>query len=140
MRATCYTAAQMHECDGTMHPRARQGILLFNQGMYFAAHEELEIAWREEPGRIRQLYQGILEAGVAYLHLQRKNLVGARKVLARSMRWLRQWPEVCCGADIGQLRRDLDAIFVEASHLGPDRLDELDPSLYRPIRLREIPA
>jgi hypothetical protein len=130
----------MRDCDGTLHPRARQGILLFNQGKYFAAHEELEIAWRQEPGRIRQLYQGILEAGVAYLHLQRKNLVGARKVLARSMRWLGEWPEVCRGADIGQLRSDLEAIFVEASRLGADRLDEIDRSFYKPIRLRENPV
>lgn len=120
-----------------MHPRARRGIFLFNQRAYFAAHEELELAWREEPGRIRQLYQGILEAGVAYLHLQRKNLVGAQKVFARSMRWLQEWPEVCRGADIGQLRRDLAAIFAEASRVGPHRLDELDGSLFKPIRFKE---
>jgi hypothetical protein len=120
-----------------MHPRARQGILLFNEGRYFAAHEELEIAWRQERGRIRQLYQGILEAGVAYLHLQRRNLAGAQKVFTRSMRWLREWPEVCRGTDIGQLRRDLEAILAEASRLGPDRLDEINRSFFKPIGLRE---
>jgi hypothetical protein len=127
----------MRDCDGTMHPRALQGIVLFNQGDYFGAHEELEIAWRQEPGSVRQLYQGILEAGVAYLHLQRRNLAGAHKVFARSMRWLREWPEVCRGTDVGQLRRDLEAIFAEASRLGPDRLDELDRSFFKPIRCRE---
>jgi hypothetical protein len=120
-----------------MHPRARQGIYLFNQGDYFAAHEELEIAWHQEPGRIRQLYQGILEAGVAYLHLQRKNLAGAYKVFGRSMRWLRVWPEVCRGTNIGQLRRDLEAIIAEASRLGPDRLDEIDRSFFKSIECRE---
>lgn len=129
----------MRDCDGTMHPRALHGIDLFNQGDYFGAHEELEIAWRQEPGRVRQLYQGILEAGVAYLHLRRGNLVGAHKVFARSMRWLREWPEVCRGTDVGQLRRDLEAIFAEASRLGPDRLDEIDRSFFKPIRCREDP-
>jgi len=127
----------MHDCDGTMHPRAHQGIVLFNQGDYFAAHEELELAWRQESGRIRQLYQGILEAGVAYLHLQRQNLIGAQKVFARSMSWLGEWPEVCRGADIGQLRRDLETIFEEAARVGPNRLDELDASLFKPIRFTE---
>lgn len=127
----------MRDCDGPMHPRARQGILLFNQRNYFAAHEELEIAWRDESGRIRQLYQGILEAGVAYLHLERMNLAGAHKVFTRSMRWLREWPDMCRGMDIGQLRRDLEAIFAEASRLGPDRLHEIDRSFFKPIGCRE---
>jgi len=127
----------MRECDGTLHPRARQGIILFNRGSYFAAHEELEIAWRQESGRIRQLYQGMLEAGVVYLHLQRRNLAGAQKVFARSMRWLRAWPEVCRGMEIGQLRRDLEAILAEASRLGPDRLHEIDRSFFKPIGWRE---
>jgi predicted metal-dependent hydrolase len=130
----------MRECDDTLHPRARRGIILFNQGDYFAAHEELEIAWRQESGRIRQLYQGILEAGVVYLHLQRGNLTGAHKVFARSMRWLREWPEVCRGTDIGRLRRDLEAILAEASRLGPDRMDEIPRSLFKPIVCREDAA
>ncbi|HET6846614.1 MAG TPA: DUF309 domain-containing protein, partial [Anaerolineales bacterium] len=69
----------MQQCSGKLHDRAREGIRLFNEGRFFEAHEELEAAWREEPGRIRELYQGILEAGVTYLHLRRGNLVGAEK-------------------------------------------------------------
>lgn len=113
--------------------------MLFNRGRYFEAHEELEIAWREERGKIRELYQGILEAGVTYLHLRRLNLSGALKVFGRSMRWLRTWPEVCRGAHIGQLRRDLERIMTEAEKLGAARLTELDPSLFRPIIWEQDP-
>ena len=127
----------MRDCEGQLHPRARQGIQLFNQGLYFEAHEELEIAWREEAGRIKELYQGILEAGVTYLHVRRQNLAGAIKVYGRSMRWLQEWPDMCRGAHIGQLRRDLDAMMTEAIRLGPARLAELDPALFRPIILKE---
>ena len=63
----------MEECEGVFPPRAREGVLLFNEGQYFAAHEALEDAWREEGGRVRELYQGILEAGVVYLHIRRRN-------------------------------------------------------------------
>ena len=120
-----------------MHPRARQGIMLFNQGSFFEAHEELEVAWREEPGKIRGLYQGILEAGVTYLHLRRQNLAGAVKVYGRSMRWLGKWPEICRGAHIGRLRRDLEAIIDEARRLGPAHLADLDPAYFRPIIMQE---
>jgi hypothetical protein len=126
----------MRECQGAIHPRARDGILLFNQGRYFEAHEELEAAWREESGKIRGLYQGILEAGVAYLHIRRQNLEGALKVYGRSMRWLREWPEVCRGTCVGQLRRDLDAAMAEARRLGPARIVEIDPEFFRPIMLK----
>ena len=112
--------------------------MLFNQGRYFEAHEELEAAWRSEPGRIRELYQGILEAGVTYLHLRRGNLAGAEKVFLRSMRWLRKWPEVCRGADIGQLRRDLELALAEARRLGARRLGELSDTYFRPVTLSDV--
>ena len=123
----------MGECEGTLHPNAQDGILLFNQGRYFEAHEELELAWRAERGRIRELYQGILEAGVAYLHLRRQNLAGALKVHSRSMRWLQPWPDVCRGVAVERLRQDLDSAVAEARRLGPTRLAEFDAKFFRPI-------
>jgi predicted metal-dependent hydrolase len=108
----------MTDCEEALHPRARRGILLFNQGKYFEAHEELEAAWKEEAGSIRRLYQGILEAAVTYLHITRGNYAGAVKVYGRSMRWLKDWPEICQGVDVGQLRADLGAAIAEVHRLG----------------------
>ncbi len=127
----------MQDCDGELHPRAREGIRLFNEGRYFEAHEELEAAWKEERGRVRQLYQGILEAAVTYLHIRRGNFAGALKVYGRSMRWLRQWPENCRGTDVGQLRRDLDAAITEMQRLGEGRWGEFDQALLRPVIWKE---
>ncbi|HTP00488.1 MAG TPA: DUF309 domain-containing protein [Anaerolineales bacterium] len=127
----------MAECEGRLHPRAREGIVLMNEGRYFEAHEELEEAWREEKGRVRELYQGILEAAVTYLHIRRGNYPGAMKVYARSMRWLKDWPEQCRGVDVGQLRRDLATAIFEAQLLGGARLAEFDPGLLKPVRMDE---
>ncbi len=127
----------MEECTGALHPRARAGIRLFNEGRYFEAHEELEAAWRDERGNVRELYQGILEAAVTYLHIRRCNFAGAVKVYGRSMRWLRKWPDHCRGTDVAQLRRDLDAAIVEVRRLGESRLPEFDKSLFRPVICEE---
>ena len=127
----------MTDCDGPLHPRARQGLSLFNQGKYFEAHEELEAAWKEEKGGIRRLYQGILEAGVTYLHITRGNFAGAVKVYGRSMKWLKDWPEFCRGVDVGQLRKDLEAAMVEVHRLGEARLTEFDQSLLKPVVWKE---
>jgi len=123
----------MQHCAEKLHPRAREGLRLFNQGRYFEAHEELEAAWRAEQGQIRELYQGVLEAGVSYLHLRQGNLAGAQKVFVRSMRWLRDWPEVCRGVQIGQLRRDLEKAVAEASRLGADQLSHLSDDYFKPV-------
>lgn len=122
------------DCEGELHPRARAGILLFNQGKYFEAHEELEAAWKEERGKARQLYQGILEAAVAYLHITRQNYNGAVKVYGRSMKWLKDWPAHCRGVDVAQLRDDMDKVIAEVERLGKERLDEFDPALFKSIK------
>jgi uncharacterized protein len=127
----------MTDCDGFLHPRARQGLTLFNQGRYFEAHEELEAAWKEEKGAIRRMYQGILEAGVTYLHITRGNYGGAVKVYGRSMKWLKDWPEICRGVDVGQLRKDLETAMVEVHHLGEAGLSEFDRSLLKPVVWKE---
>ncbi len=127
----------MEDCEGELHPRAREGIRLFNEGRYFEAHEELEAAWRDERGSVRGLYQGILQAAVTYLHIRRGNFPGALKVYGRSMRWLRKWPETCRGTDVGQLRRDLDAAISEVQRLGESRMGEFNKAFFRPVVWRE---
>ena len=76
-------------CNAPLHPRAAQGLRLFNAGEYFEAHEALEDAWNEEKGPVRDLYRGILQIAVVYLHITRRNYNGAVKVYARSQRWVK---------------------------------------------------
>ncbi len=121
------------DCAGALHPKAREGIELMNAGHYFEAHEELETAWRAETGPIRELYRGILQAAVVYLHVTRRNYAGAVKVYGRSQRWLTRWPQRCRGVDVAGLRRDLDAVMAEVRRLGRDHLDEFEASLFKPV-------
>ena len=98
-------------CNAPLHPQAVQGLRLFNAGHYFEAHEALEDAWNAESGKVRDLYRGILQIAVAYLHIIRGNYNGAVKVHERSQKWMRDWPEVCRGIQVGQLRRDAQAMI-----------------------------
>ena len=121
------------DCSSPLHPNAILGLEYFNKGEYFEAHEELETAWRAETGEIRDLYQGILQAGVTYLHITRANYDGAIKVYRRSQRWLTKWPDVCRGVQVARLRADLDAAIAEVRRLGPGRLAEFDLTLLKPV-------
>ncbi|MFO3797710.1 MAG: DUF309 domain-containing protein, partial [Anaerolineales bacterium] len=82
------------------HPEARRGISLMEEGAYFEAHEALKIAWRETPSPGRELYQGILQAAVTYLHLQRGNREGALKVHQRALGHLQPWMLRCQGINL----------------------------------------
>jgi hypothetical protein len=122
------------DCAGPIHPAAIRGMELFNAGEYWLAHEELEEAWKEESRAVRELYRGILQTAVVYLHITRANYNGAVKVYGRVQKWIDPWPETCRGIEIGRLRKDLDAAISEVKRLGPDRLAEFDRSLLKPVR------
>jgi predicted metal-dependent hydrolase len=122
-------------CQGELHPMAVEGIRLFDARQYWEAHEALEAAWKAERGPARHLYKGILQAGVTYLQIERGNFVGMAKMYERCKKWLGPWPDLCRGVDVAQLRRDVAAAVRAASALGPERLEEFDEGLYRPIRI-----
>ena len=122
-----------NDCDLPLHSEALRGIALFNAGEYFEAHEALETAWRAEPGRIRELYQGVLQVAVTYLHIQRGNYGGATKVSARCKRKLDKWPDTCRGVDVASLRRNLDSVMEALTRLGPERIRAFDAGLFGKI-------
>lgn len=113
---------------------ARQAIAQFNAREFWEQHETFEHAWRAEPGPVRQMYQGILQVGVAYYQVQRRNYVGARKLFQRAWQYLSVLPDVCQGVDIAQLRADAQAAQAELERLGPERIAEFDAALFKPVR------
>jgi uncharacterized protein len=122
----------------SLDPNVSEGIRLFNEGHYFESHEELESAWRKETGPIRDLYQGILQVAVCYLHITRRNFNGAIKMYRRSQKWLTPWPEVILGIHVAQLRTDLANAVAELQRLGPSGIESYDISLLKPIVYDEI--
>lgn len=124
-------------CNAPLHPRAAEGLRLFNASEYFEAHEALEDAWNAEPGPVRDLYRGVLQIAVVYLHITRRNYNGAIKVYARSQRWMKGWPDICRGINVEELRRDAEAAITEVRRLGMDRIGEFDNSLLKPVHWDE---
>ncbi|GAP14460.1 uncharacterized conserved protein [Longilinea arvoryzae] len=120
-------------CTPPLPETVLRGLASFNAGRYFEAHEYLETAWRAESRPIRELYQGILQVGVGYYHLQRGNLAGARKVFQRARLSLAKFGATACGIDIAGLLVDVDR--VEDAMQDPDHLARrLEAGLLRPIR------
>ena len=114
---------------------AHTAIEQFNQKEFFEQHENFETLWRAEPGPVRQMYQGILQVGVAYLQIQRKNYTGARRLFQRAWQYLNVLPDVCQGVDIAQLKDDARTAQTELERLGPQRIGEFSPVLFKPVQM-----
>ena len=116
-----------------MHPEARRGIDLYNQGKFFEAHEVLEAAWMKTGEPERDLYQGILQIGLAYYQISRGSYRGAIKMFIRGQRTLKPLGKALLGVDLVRLREQARIVENSLRDLGPDRLEELDPGLIKPV-------
>jgi len=105
---------------------ARQGIIEFNQGHYFEQHEYFEEAWKAEARPIRDLYQGILQIGLAFLQMERNNWRGAIKMFQRGFPYLSDLPPVCRGIHLAPFRASVTDIYADVMALGPEAMDEFD--------------
>lgn len=117
-------------------PELLRGIEQFNAGEYWECHETLEGLWVAEKREVRDLYQGVLQVGVAYHHLQGDNFPGAIKMFRRGLPRLRGLPEVCQGVRVAELAAAARRVHDAALELGPARLAELP----RPFPTIQMPA
>ena len=113
-------------CDESPPPRLLEGIAQFNRGEYFEQHETLELLWRDERRDVRRLYQGILQIGVAFHHLRRRNHHGTVYMLTRGANYLAPFAPRCQGVDVQRLLADAAAALAAVERLGPARLGDFD--------------
>lgn len=122
-----------HSKADSLDPEARKGVELFNLGEYFEAHEALEAAWMNTRSPERDLYQGILQIGLAYYQISRGNYRGALKMFKRGQRNLKSLGESLLGIDLRKLREDARAVELAVRHLGQNHLNQLEEGLIKPI-------
>ena len=107
---------------------ALKGIEEFNRGEFYECHEYLEEAWMREPRRVRFLYQGILQVGVGFYHLQNGNWRGATGLLRNGAVRLKEFEPATLGVDVAKLVRESERCLRELESLGRERIDEFDRS------------
>src|SRR5213079_19828 len=92
--------------------RYRTGVALIRAGEYFAAHEELELAWRAAPPAERDFFQGLVHVAVAWYQAGRSRRIGTERQLEKAIRRLTPYAPAHRGLDLDallvQLRRALE--------------------------------
>lgn len=116
-------------CDQPAPQQLLKGVRLFNSGEYFECHEELEELWLEERGAVRELYQGVLQIGVALLHRQRGNYKGAMSLLQSGLRHIALFGPSCQQLDLARLVRETEFLLQHLQQLGADGMAQMDETL-----------
>jgi DUF309 family protein family protein len=81
----------------------RRGVALFNGVRYWHAHEAWETLWRAASEEERDFYQGLILVAAGVLHLQRRNLRGARNKLSEGLAKLRKYQPTHRGIIVSEL-------------------------------------
>jgi uncharacterized protein len=92
---------------------------LIRAGEFFAAHEELEDAWRAAEPAERDFLQGLVHVAVAWYQAGRGNRVGCERQLEKAQRRLGPYAPQHRGVDVAGLLDQLRAaaMRVEAGSL-----------------------
>ena len=86
-----------------------RGIELIREGEYFAAHEELEDAWRAAEPEERDFLQGLVHVAVAWYQAGRGKEIGCARQLEKASRRLAPYAPEHRGIDVAALLVQLDA-------------------------------
>ncbi len=113
-------SAMESDCRKKPPLKLLEGIGQFNRGEYYDCHETLEGIWRDERGRIRGLYKGVLQIGVAVYHAKRSNLRGAMRLISSGMELLGPFAPECMGIDVAYLLQTAGQFREELNELAPE--------------------
>jgi predicted metal-dependent hydrolase len=72
----------------SVEARYRTGLGLLRSGEWFAAHEELELAWRAAEPDERDFFQGLVHVAVAWYQAGRGRRIGCERQLEKAARRL----------------------------------------------------
>ena len=85
-----------------------EGIELLRRGEYFAAHEELETAWRSAEPADRDFCQGLVHVAVAWYQAGRGRPIGCGRQLEKARRRLTPYAPAHRGVDVAAVLAQVD--------------------------------
>src|SRR3954447_21176930 len=93
----------------------RRGVELIRAGEYFAAHEELELAWRAAPEAERDFFQGLVHVAVAWYQAGRGRRIGTERQLEKAVRRLTPFAPAPRGVQVDPLLSQIRGLQEQGS-------------------------
>src|SRR5215510_12849102 len=98
--------------DGTRYdPRYLAGIVLFNRGDFFEAHEVWESLWMETFTPEKKFYQALIQAAVGLCHFCNANVRGAVKLYRSSRDYMQRYGSPFMGLDQTRFWQQMEQCF-----------------------------
>lgn len=95
----------------TYDHRYLAGVLLFNRGDFFEAHEVWEALWMETSGEEKKFIQGLIQAAVGLCHFCNGNLRGAAKLYHSSRGYMEPYGPRYLGLDQDRFWAEMHECF-----------------------------
>jgi uncharacterized protein len=122
-------------------PRYLAGIVLFNRGDFFEAHEVWESLWMETFTPEKKFYQGLIQAAVGLLHFCNGNVAGAAKLYRSSRDYMNRYGTPFLGLDQNAFWGQMDRCFAELmAQSTPSREVTIKEELIPTIDLNPAPS
>lgn len=101
-------------------------VARFDRREYWLAHEELEELWQVDR---RDAFKGLIQIAAAFVHIERENWRGARRLLGTALGYLRDVPERFEGFDVAAMRARITAVLECVTRLADGNESVFDESL-----------
>jgi predicted metal-dependent hydrolase len=122
-------------------PRYLAGIVLFNRGDFFEAHEVWESLWMETFGTEKKFFQALIQAAVALCHFCNGNVRGALKLYHSSRNYMSRYGTPFMGLDQTVFWGQMEKCFAELlAQTEPTRATSIQEELIPTIELNPPPA
>jgi hypothetical protein len=76
-------------------------VARFDRREFWLAHEELEELWQQDR---RDLFKGLIQLAAAFVHVERSNWSGARRLFETALDYLDGYPSPSEGFDLDRIR------------------------------------
>lgn len=119
-------------------PRYLAGVLLFNEGAFFEAHEVWESLWLDSSGEAKRFHQGLIQSAVCLLHLSNRNYRGAARLFQSARDYMWPYRPVYLGLNIEEFWREMGqtcGVYLQSESPPPE-----PPQSYPQIRLHPEPS
>ncbi len=102
---------QLHRAAVSADPRIAAGLRLIQTRQWYAAHEVLEVPWRQASGEHKRFLQALIQGAVSLEHLRLGNPRGAWGQWHKARDKLDALPAVMEGVALGRWRRALAEFY-----------------------------
>jgi predicted metal-dependent hydrolase len=113
----------------------KDGIELYNQGLFWEAHEAWEAVWHRKTTRERAFYQAMIHVAAAMLKIDREQFVGAHSQLTRALARFQVAGPLLTGTNDEAFRRATKRAREELLRLGPENLSTFEKNFYPQIMI-----